>query len=40
VRRLVALGVDVYQVTSQRQTLEALFLHVTKEGYQDAAQCR
>ena len=40
VRRLVAQGVDVYQVTSQRQTLEALFLHVTKEGYQDAAQCR
>jgi ABC-2 type transport system ATP-binding protein len=36
VRRLVAQGIDVYQVTSQRQTLEAFFLQVTQEENQDA----
>jgi ABC-2 type transport system ATP-binding protein len=36
VRRLVTQGIDVYQVTSQRQTLEAFFLRVTQEENQDA----
>jgi ABC-2 type transport system ATP-binding protein len=37
VRRLVDQGIDVYQVTSQRQSLESFFLHVTQEGIKDAA---
>ncbi|NLF75092.1 MAG: ABC transporter ATP-binding protein, partial [Chloroflexi bacterium] len=31
VRRLVEQGVDVYQVASQRQTLEEYFLSVVRE---------
>jgi ABC-2 type transport system ATP-binding protein len=40
VRRLVADGVDVYQVTRQRQTLETFFLRVTQEENQDAVGCQ
>jgi ABC-2 type transport system ATP-binding protein len=36
VRRLVAHGVDVYQVTRQRQSLEGFFLRATQEENQDA----
>jgi ABC-2 type transport system ATP-binding protein len=36
VRRLVAQGIDVYQITSQRQTLEAVFMQVTQEENPDA----
>jgi hypothetical protein len=32
----VTQGIDVYQVTSQRQNLEAFFLRVTQEENQDA----
>jgi ABC-2 type transport system ATP-binding protein len=32
IRQLVAAGVDVYQVTGQRQTLEEYFLAVVQEG--------
>ncbi|MBN2304944.1 MAG: ABC transporter ATP-binding protein [Anaerolineae bacterium] len=36
VRRLVENGVDVFQITSQRQTLEEYFLSVVREGTGDA----
>jgi ABC-2 type transport system ATP-binding protein len=37
VRRLVGQGIDVYQVTSQRQSLESYFLRVTQEEVTNAA---
>lgn len=36
IRQLVAAGVDVYQVTGQRQTLEEYFLAVVQEGFAHA----
>jgi ABC-2 type transport system ATP-binding protein len=36
VRRLVGQGIDVYQVTSQRQSLESYFLRVTQEEVTNA----
>jgi ABC-2 type transport system ATP-binding protein len=36
VRRLVAQGIDVYRVSSQRQTLETFFMQVTQEENPDA----
>lgn len=39
VRRLVAQGIDVYQIANQPQTLEEFFLRVTREGAGHEVKC-